>query len=152
MTDVLDQIKTLLEPLLEGSDVFIVNIKMKPTNNIKIFLDADSGLSIDKCIRINRKLYAVMEEKQMYPGGDFSLEISSPGVDEPLLFLRQYHKNIGRTIAVTPTDDSEDKVGILKEVKDESIVLEMKIGKKKEISIVEISFSEIKKIIVQIVF
>src|ERR1700744_5210732 len=125
MTEIVETVYTLLEPLLEGTDIFIVNIKVKPTNNIKVYLDADSGFSIDKCTSVNRRLYALIEERQMFPDGDFSLEVSSPGVDEPLNQKRQYKKNIGRTVAVTDNEDHE-KTGLLKDVTDEHIVLEIK--------------------------
>jgi ribosome maturation factor RimP len=150
MTDVLEKIRSLLEPLLEGTDIFVVNMKIKPINNIKIFLDADGGLSIEKSATVNRKLYHLMEAEQMFPDGDFSLEVSSPGVDEPLMGTRQYKKNIGRKVAVTSNEDIE-QTGILKEVKEDSLVLEMQ-NKKKEITIVEIPFSQIKKTVVQIIF
>jgi len=92
-------VENLLIPLLpEG--VFLVSIRVKPVNNIKIYLDADDGLGIEKCIRINRALYKIMEEKALYPDGDFSLEVSSPGVDEPLKLWRQYKKNLGRNVEV----------------------------------------------------
>src|ERR1700756_2574884 len=118
MTEVLDKIKELLEPLLEGSDMFMVNIRIKPINNIKVFLDADSGLAIEKIATVNRKLYSAIETAQMFPDGDFSLEVSSPGVDEPLLEMRQYKKNIGRKVAITSGEDLE-QVGVLKEVKED---------------------------------
>jgi ribosome maturation factor RimP len=152
MSDVIEQVSGLLEPLLEGTDIFLVNIKLKPTNNIKVFLDADGGMSIDKCAKINRKLYNLIEEREMFPGGDFSLEVSSPGVDEPLVSGRQYQKNIGRTVAVTTGDDPAEKIGVLKAVEEDKIVLEVKIPKKKETSILEIPQSDIKKVVVQIVF
>ena len=47
-------------------------------------------MSIDRLIRYNRKLYRVVEESSLFPGGDFSLEVSFPGLDEPLKLLRQY--------------------------------------------------------------
>jgi ribosome maturation factor RimP len=150
--DVLEKIRSFLEPLLEDTDVFIVNLKLKPTNNIKVFLDADNGLSIDKSARINRKLYAQIEESNMFPDGDFSLEVSSPGVDEPLTSVRQYKKNIGRTIAVTLTEDGGEKVGKLTDVREEDLVLEIKNTKKKETTLEEIPFSKISKVIVQVVF
>ncbi len=59
-------VEKLLVPLLT-EDVFLVSIKIKPTNNFKIFLDADNGLSIEKCIKINRALYRQMEEKGKSP-------------------------------------------------------------------------------------
>lgn len=153
MTDVLEKIREFLAPLLEGTDIFIVNVKIKPVNNIKVYLDADNGLSIDKSARVNRKLYAAIEEAQMFPEGDFSLEVSSPGVDEPLTGERQYKKNIGRTVLVTTTDEANpEKMGLLKEVTEEGIVLEIKQPKKKETLVLNIPFSDIKKIVVQIIF
>ncbi len=152
MEDILEKVQAFLNPLLEGTDIFVVNLKIKPTNNIKVFLDADGGLSIDKSAKVNRKLYALIEESGMFPEGDFSLEVSSPGVDEPLNSVRQYKKNIGRTVAVTLTEEEAEKIGVLKEVGEEGIVLEVKNPKKKEVSTVNIPFTAIKKIVVQIVF
>ncbi len=152
MAALLDQIKNFLEPLLEGTDMFLVNMKIKPTNNIKVFLDADNGLSIDKSAKINRKLYAMIEESSLFPGGDFSLEVSSPGVDEPLISVRQYRKNIGRTVAVTTAEDAPVTIGVLNAVEEDHISLEIKVPKKKDTDTVIIPLSAIKRIVVQIVF
>lgn len=140
-------------PLLEGTDMFITGIKIKPVNNIKLFLDADSGLSIEKSANVNRKLYKLIEAAAIFPEGDFSLEVSSPGIDEPLVNVRQYHKNIGRTLLVAQTDGAE-VLGVLGEVTEEGIVMEVAIGKKvkKEITQVTIPFSNISKAVVQVVF
>ena len=82
MTNELDKIILLVEPLLEGTDMFVVNIKNKPTNNIKLFVDADTGMQISRCSEINKKLYKLIEADEIFPDGNFSLEVSSPGVDE----------------------------------------------------------------------
>lgn len=150
----LEQVTTILESLLQQHPaVFLVSIRVKPTNNIKIFLDADDGLSIEKCIKINRALYRQMEELGIYPDGDFSLEVSSPGVDEPLKLLRQYNKNVGRIIEVILNDGTQ-KEGVLQAVTDEGIVLEEKKGKGKKIELVQtgILFSNIKQTTVQVKF
>lgn len=145
-------VEKLIEPLLEG-DVFLVSIKIKPTNNIKIYLDADGGLGIEKCIRINRALYKIMEEKAMYPDGDFSLEVSSPGIDEPLKLLRQYKKNIGRNVEVITTGDTK-KEGKLTDVTEDKISIEYTTGKgkKAETKTEEIGFSSIKQTTVLVKF
>ncbi|HLO71724.1 MAG TPA: hypothetical protein VK167_12680, partial [Flavipsychrobacter sp.] len=147
----LEKIKLLTEPLLEGTDMFIVNVKIKPTNNIKLYLDADGGLSVGKSAEINRKLYKLIEAEAMFPDGDFSLEVSSPGVDEPLLSDRQYKKNIGRTVLITPAE-GKDILGLLKEVLEDKLVLEVKVPKKKETTLVEVPLADIKKTVVQITF
>ena len=145
-------IEKLIAPLLVD-DIFLVSIKVKPTNNYKIYLDADGGLGIEKCIKINRALYKQIEEMGMYPGGDFSLEVSSPGVDEPLKLLRQYKKNIGRNVEVT-TNDDEKKEGVLKEVSNETITIAYIEGKGKKAVTVNpvISFNDIKQTKVLIKF
>lgn len=145
-------IEKLVEPLLQ-EDIFLVSIKIKPTNNIKIYLDADNGLGIEKCIRINRALYKIMEETGMYPNGDFSLEVSSPGIDEPLKLLRQYKKNMGRSVEVVIQNEVK-KEGKLTGVSEEKIEIEYTEGKgKKAITKKdEIYFTDIKQTRVQIKF
>lgn len=148
----------IIEQLL---DQFLVNepqyfktgFKVKPTNNYKIYIDGDKGITIDDCIRFNRALYKQIEEEQLYPEGDFSLEVSSPGVDEPLKNVRQYKKNIDRLVEVTLNDTSA-KLGILKEVSENSIQIEETTGKGKKAvtQLFTIPFSEIKTTIVQIQF
>jgi ribosome maturation factor RimP len=146
------EVESIINGLLEG-DVFLVSIRIKPTNNFKVFLDADSGLSIEKCIKINRALYKIMEEKAMYPDGDFSLEVSSPGIGEPLKLLRQYHKNTGRNVEVVLNDGSK-KEGKLLEVSESAIVLEQTEGKgKKAVTInTTLAFADIKQTTVMISF
>ena len=104
----IETITKLIEPLLVD-DIFLVSIKIKPINNYKIYLDADGGLCIEKCIKINMALYKIMEEMGIHPDGDFSLEISSAGVDEPLKLLRQFKKNVGRNVEVITNDDEKKK-------------------------------------------
>jgi len=147
-----ETVKRILLTLLYD-DIFFVDMKVKPTNNIKIFLDADSGLGIEKCIRINRRLYKQVEEMGFYPEGDFSLEVSSPGIGEPLKMLRQYVKNIGRNVEVTMNDDSI-KEGTLLEATEESIIIEYTEGKNKKAVVIKlpILFTDIKETVVQIKF
>lgn len=152
MAEITEKVHAMLAPLIEGTDIFVVSIKVKPINNIKVYLDAESGFSIEKCSSVNRRLYAQIEATQMFPDGDFSLEVSSPGVDEPLTQHRQYKKNVGRKVTVTDSEGVE-KTGILKEVTDEHITLEIKPAKQKDsLIITQIPFSNIKKTVVQIIF
>ncbi|MFC4233296.1 ribosome maturation factor [Parasediminibacterium paludis] len=134
-------------------EIFLVSLKIKPTNNIKVFLDADTGLPIDRCVKINRQLYKFIEEAGMYPEGDFSLEVSSPGITEPLKMHRQYQKNIGRNVEVVLTDTSV-KEGVLQEVAEDSITIETSEGKGKKLVVAQlvIPFVNIKSTTVQIKF
>ncbi len=139
-------IEDFVNAQLKGSeDVFLVEVKVIPGNNIKVFLDADNGITIEKCIKINRALYNQIEESELFPNRDFSLEVSSPGVEEPLKFHRQYKKNIGRTVEVTMNDGTK-KEGKLTTVNDDEIIIEEKTGqgKKTVIKTTNILFNQIK--------
>ena len=147
-------IEALIGKLLsETEDMFLVSVRIKPTNNIKVYLDADAGLSIDKCVKINRAMYRTIEEEGWYPDGNFSLEVSSPGIDEPLKLNRQYKKNIGRNVEVTMVDETKLQ-GKLVIVEEDSISIEYTEGKNKKAVLItkEIPFNGIKQTIVLISF
>ena len=148
----IETVENLIQPLLQ-EDVFLVYIKIKPTNNFKIYIDADGGLPLEKCIKINRALYKQMEEMGLYPDGDFSLEVSSPGIDEPLKLIRQYIKNVGRFIEVVKLDDTRLE-GKLLEANEEKISIEITEGKGKKMTInqLEVTISDIKQTKVQVKF
>lgn len=147
-------IERMLESILADDPAyFIVEVRIKPTNNIKVFLDGDNGISIEKCVFYNRILYKKMEEAGLFPDGDFSLEISSPGLDEPLKLLRQYRKNVGRKVEVLLKTGVKIE-GKMVEVFDEHIIIEEVKGKNKKQEIIQHNFplDSIKSTKIQIVF
>lgn len=144
----------MVQKLIEDvDDMFLVSVRIKPTNNIKVFLDSDIGVNIDKCARLNRAMYKIIEEEAWYPDGNFSLEVSSPGVDEPLRLPRQYKKNIGRNVAVTFLDDTTLE-GKMIDANEEGIVMEYTEGKNKKavVHTKQVAYSSMKQTIVQVSF
>lgn len=139
--------------LADESLYFLVEVRIKPTNNVKVFLDGDQGISIEKCVQVNRALYKKLEESGLFPGDDFSLEVSSPGLDEPLKLLRQYKKNIGRQVEILLQDGAK-REGRLLEVSEDGIVVEETKGKnkKKEVISHALLFDNIKTTKIQVVF
>ncbi|HWJ26632.1 MAG TPA: hypothetical protein VNS32_08810 [Flavisolibacter sp.] len=143
-----------INSLIEGHPThFLVEVRIKPTNNVKVFIDADEGVHLSDLIQYNRKLYKLLEESALFPDGDFSLEVSSPGLDEPLKLFRQYKNNIGRYVDVTLNDASK-KEGKLIDATEDGIVIETESGKgkKKEIKKETILFTDIKTTKIQIKF
>jgi len=147
-------VESLVQALLANdSGYFLVEVRVKPTNNLKIFIDGDQGISIEKCVQINRALYKKLEELGLFPNGDFSLEVSSPGLDEPLKLLRQYKKNIGRQVELILQDGSK-KEGRLMEVSEDGIIIEEIKGKNKKKEVINHAFlfDNIKTTKIQVVF
>jgi ribosome maturation factor RimP len=150
----LQAIEAMIHRLLEDSTVyFAVEVKIKPTNNIKVFIDGDQGVPIEKYVTWNRALYRQIEEAGLYPDGDFSLEVSSPGLDEPLKLLRQYQKNIGRAVEVIMRDGRKIE-GKMTAAGETGITVETVTGKgkKAETQVQELLFDNIKTTKIQVVF
>lgn len=150
----LEQIENFLSRLIEQSgDIFLVEVEKTPGNQITILLDADNGITIEKCTAINKALYKYIEESGLFPDGNFSLEVSSPGVDKPLKLHRQYKKNIGRKVEVELNDGTKLE-GKLTQVNEEDITIEEKLGtgKKSTMKTTTILFNQIKHTTVLITF
>lgn len=149
-----DKITALISSLLEDDPgYFLVEVKIIPTNNIKVFLDADTGVSIDKCVKYNRSLYKLIEDSGIFQDGNFSLEVSSPGLDEPLKLVRQYRKNIGRNVEVLIADGRKVE-GKLTGVNEDEIQVQEVRGKKNKPELLEhnIRIDNIKTTKIQIQF
>ncbi len=154
VNETIKSVESLVQALLEGEkDYFLVDIRIKPTNNVKVFIDGDQGISIEKCVQYNRALYKKLEESGLFPDGDFSLEVSSPGLDEPLKLLRQYRKNVGRQVELVLQDGSKME-GRLLEVSEDGVIVEETKGKNKKKEVINHTFlfDNIKTTKIQVVF
>jgi ribosome maturation factor RimP len=147
-------IEEMVRTLLGGHPThFLVEVRIKPTNNVKVYIDADEGMTLSGLVSYNRRLYKVLEESALFPDGNFSLEVSSPGLDEPLKIFRQYKKNIGRYVEVH-LNDTAVKEGKLVDATQDGIIVETESGKgkKKEIHQETLLFEQIKSTKIQVRF
>jgi len=117
---VIDSFKILeiIDLYLEGSDKFLVDLKIKPGNKILVFIDGDHGINIEDCATLSR----FIESKLNRDEEDYSLEVSSTGADAPIRLKRQYKRHIGRKFKIILTDKHQVR-GELKRVEPEGIVL-----------------------------
>lgn len=151
-----EKIKGLLNNALEeNSELFLIELKFLADNKIYVEVDGDHGVSLKECIRINREIEHNLDREEE----DFSLEVTSPDVANPLKVKRQYIKNINRILDVKLKDNSTVQ-GTLMKVTDNKIELEWKarepkpIGKGK-ITVVKnaiVQFEDILEAKVKIIF
>lgn len=85
----------------ENKSLFLISLEVNSANNIKVVIDGDEGVSVNDCIQVSRAIEHNLDREEE----DFSLEVTSAGVSEPLLMPRQYKKNIGRRLKVKTTND-----------------------------------------------
>lgn len=137
--------------IAETKGCYLVSHNLLANNNYKFFVDSDTVFNLQLCVEINRALRKKIEEENVHGDGDFSLEISSPGIDAPLKLVRQYKKNMGRLIQVK---NLEDKLleGRLKIVEETQITIETLGTKKEPKTEINIPFEQIKTATIQIEF
>ena len=149
-----EQVRQLAEQMLQGQpEYFVVKVNVRPINNISVYVDGDAGVTIGKCVQFNRALYKQLVEQEVCKDGEFALEVSSPGIDEPLVFYRQYLKNIGRSVHVQ-LNDGREMDGLLLAADEKGIEIDEEKGKgrKKELIRHFLLFGDIQKTTVNIVF
>ena len=127
-----ESITDLIAQHIEGSDVFLVEVLVKPGNAIRVHVDSPEGISIDDCVKISRFVNESLDRDVE----DYSLEVSSPGLGGSFRVKQQYEKNVGRDIEVLYTDGIKVK-GKLVSVEEKEIVL-MVNGDDEEIGFEEI--------------
>lgn len=152
--DLTAEIRQLVEPNL-APDQFLVDVLVsakKSPGKVLVLLDGDQGINIDTCAEISRQLSKALDERNLI-GDNYLLEVSTPGVDQPLKLKRQYHKHVGRSLKIKLQDGTQVE-GKLAELKAEEIVLSQEIGsgKKKETKTVTIPFAAVDKTFVLVSF
>ena len=133
------KILELVNNALEGSDKFLVNLKITPDNRIFVDIDGDNGVNIDDCIEVSRAIEGNLDREEE----DFELNVSSAGADQPLKLTRQYRKNVGRDLEVV-TSDGERAEGTLEDASEEGIVLRTKGTKKQAPETLRFAYRDIK--------
>lgn len=146
MQDVEKRVVELIqEKIADREDLFIVSVKMHPNKILEILLDGDNGVNIDDCAQVSRHVGYHLEEENVIDNA-YRLEVSSPGIDANFVNLRQYQKNIGRTVQVKLNDNTKVE-GKLTAVDDTKINVLQKIkekGKKVQEVEKELPFDQIK--------
>ena len=123
----IDKFKVLdiVKDTLEGTEKYLVNMRITPDNRIFVDIDGDNGINIDDCIELSRTI----ENKLNREEEDFELNVSSAGAEAPLKMPRQYRRHIGRMLSVEPFE-GETVQGTLLEADEEQFVIKTK-GQKK---------------------
>ena len=136
---ILDVIK---EKLLEEGfrDCYIVELKITGNKRIQVYIDCDSGMTINKCAKMSRHVEHFLDES-LIMGDDYILEVSSPGLDRPLI-RRQFFKNTGRDLRIKLKDNKEIE-GKLVSVDENGIILDTK--NKKETKQIYLNFDDIEE-------
>lgn len=143
------EIKDIIETILEGTELFLVDLKVSPENAIEIYIDSQKGVNVASCAAISRQLDAQLDRE----AEDYDLTVSSAGIGYPFKVPQQYEKNLGKQVEIKLQNGGKLQ-GILKSHAETGIVVEceekISVEGKKKKSIVkvekEIHFTDIKEV------
>lgn len=142
MESTADKIEKILMPILHEHNAELVELEVKgmPGSQIvKVFVDTDAGITLEKCELISRALADQLDIEDIMPG-KYRLEVSSPGLSRPLRRLRDFKRNLNREIRLIYGDESQTVTvrGKLLDVTEQNVALVRKSEK------IIIPFSKIK--------
>ncbi len=147
-------IQVLNQTLEEFPELFLIDLTITDSNKIIVTLDGDNGVQLQDCVNISRAVENSLDREEQ----DFALEVASAGVSAPLKMIRQFKKNVGRTVKLTTAEKEYE--ALLVEADDEGVTLEWtarepkKVGKGKETVVhnTKIQYGNIVEAVVTIIF
>lgn len=115
-----DLLRQTVEQAIEGTEIYLVDLRIEPGNRVVVELDSDNGMDIDSCAAITKKIEQAFDRDKE----DYELEVGSAGLTAPFKVKQQYLKNLGKEIEVLTTDGRKLK-GVLQAVNAGDFVLEI---------------------------
>ncbi|MFZ5939166.1 MAG: ribosome assembly cofactor RimP [Bacteroidota bacterium] len=91
-----EKVEGLVMDFIGERDLFLVEVQVRPGNQLTVLVDSPAGIPVDTCVELSRFLNEKMDREEE----DYALEVSSPGLGSPLKVAQQYLKNLGREVEV----------------------------------------------------
>lgn len=144
-----EEIKEMIETLMQGSELFLVDLTISQENAIEVYIDSLKGINVRDCAGFSKQLESQLDRE----AEDFELTVSSAGIGYPFKTPLQYEKNLNKQVEVK-LQNGDKLQGVLKSHSKEGIVIECEekvtIEGKKKKGVVkvdkEIHFTEIKEV------
>lgn len=149
--DLPGRISALASPHADELGVELVDVEVKGQRGsrvVRLVADADDGLDLDLIAELSRRVGDLLDADDVIPG-QYTLEVSSPGVDRPLRSPRQFQRNVGRDVRVVRTRDAIDRgekgevTGRLAEADDEQLVLAIDKGRRLVVPLADVDHGRI---------
>ena len=139
-----DRLETQIEPTVAGLGYELLGIERSrsaASQLLRLYIDHADGITVEDCERVSRQVSDVLDAEQLVRG-EYTLEVSSPGLDRPLFTLEQHRRFIGAQVALrlrALVGGRRRVTGFLRAVRDESLQLEV------EGETLEIPFREVDR-------
>ncbi len=145
MSEWFTKVESVCQEVAQREGCFLYDADFRGTGGnrtLRVFIDKEGGVGLEDCAQVSHSLNEILDQEDLIPGGPYHLEVSTPGVDRVLRKPWHFEKAVGQKIWVKtgiafeelgvqePTlKKAKQMEAVLKEVKDDQVVLENKKGK-----------------------
>ncbi len=149
MPALIEQIRARVEEVLQGTSFFLIDVVVRGRRGaqvVEIYIDGDRGPSLRDLEHLSREIGFLLDSDELLPG-PYTLNVSSPGVDRPLVHPRQYPKHVGRELEVQLVAGEEGLAerlrGTLQRADAEAIELQLPDGSQRRLRYEEIQTARV---------
>lgn len=134
MRDIKTEVEQMVEPILANEGFDLVETKLARHKNkyrLQVYADSDRGITLEDCAHLSQLIGAALEATDLFEKG-YILEVSSPGVDRPLITSKDFRRRVGREMKIELLADGEVKTirGTLTDVSDTTLTVAGEQGEK----------------------
>lgn len=129
MDSISKKISKIASDSAENNNLFLIDIVFRGTQHnpvIEVFVDGEKNVSANECAKVSSEIKKVIDEENLYKS--YRLDVSSPGVDRPLIFIKQFPKHVNRVFDINykTADDVKKIIGKLISVEDDVLTFFVK--------------------------
>ena len=149
--DIKESIIVSLTPIVRAAGFFLEDVQVSSAGKkrtITCIVDGNTDLSMDEVTGVSKEISAYLDTASYLGDNPFNLEVTSPGIDRPLVLPRHWEKNLGR-IAKVVMVNGEVVTGRIDAIHDESVCL---LVGTKDLKKIELPYVEIKRATVEVEF
>jgi len=123
-------IHALLEEAVDSYGYELVHLELvgrEKNRVLRLYIDAPGGVNLDDCVFVSQQVSRLLDVEDPIPG-QYTLEVSSPGIDRPLAKFEHFENALGQRIDVstlTKCNGRKNFLGLLRTVEDNSIVMDV---------------------------
>lgn len=111
--DISEQVDALVQPILDSMQLELVELEFVRVGRdavLRLFIDKDGGITLDDCAEVSRELSAILDVEDII-SVNYTLEVSSPGLDRPLKKTQDYERYAGRLVKIRTYEPFLDDAG-----------------------------------------
>ena len=119
-----------IKPVVEGENSELVDLEFSGGGSasvLRVYVDRSAGITLDQCADLSRKIGDLLDMEDLIPGR-YRLEVSSPGLDRPLVSGADFRRKIGEKVRVFLNESLDGKtelVGEIRDLKEENVILRL---------------------------